>query len=512
MPPFPSWRRLHGAAPLCRLVALACLVTSCSEASKPVPGLDGGAGSSEPPPSTSGALDAGLGPTMDATSIPSVPVDAASPDTGTSDAAVVVDRPPTFSMRTIVRGLAGPWQLSAGFDEALWVTERVGARVTRVDPARGTTSTLLQLADVYQQSGQDGLLGMALEPGSDLVYLVYTYDADGGAEIDRRARLVRYRYLEASLIEPTPLLEGLPASSDHNAGRLVLGPDQHLYYSIGDQGKNQFDRRCEPIAAQLLPTQSELDLRDYRSYEGKILRIALDGSVPPDNPVIAGVRSHVFSYGHRNPQGLAFAPDGTLYASEQGPKTDDELNRIVAGGNYGWPYVAGFRDDRGYVYGAWAGASDCAQLSYSDYAFPASVQQQAESAWMDDAFVPPLRTFYTVDSDHDFLDSRCGDSPYICWPTVAPSSLAIYSSLAIPSWTGSFLITSLKDGAVHRFVGDYDELVFRTVDRYRDLLVAADGRTFYVATDASGATRALDGSPTKALAEPGAILEFRLSP
>ncbi|MET0283111.1 MAG: PQQ-dependent sugar dehydrogenase, partial [Polyangiales bacterium] len=106
----------------------------------------------------------------------------------------------------------------------------------------------------------------------------------------------------------------------------------------------------------------------------------------------------------------------------------------------------------------------------------------------------------------------CASTAYNCWPTVAPSSLAIYTSTAIPGWTGSFLLTSLKDGAVHRVDADRDELLFRTVNRYRDLAVSADGRTFYIATDPGGDTRALDGSPTNALAHRGAILEFRAQP
>src|SRR3954469_18817856 len=81
----------------------------------------------------------------------------------------------------------------------------------------------------------------------------------------------------------------------------------------------------------------------------------MDGSIPSDNPVIAGVRSHVYSYGHRNPQGLVFGPDGKLYESEHGPNTDDEINLIRAGGNYGWPYVAGYRDDQSYAFGELVG-------------------------------------------------------------------------------------------------------------------------------------------------------------
>ncbi|HEX2298708.1 MAG TPA: PQQ-dependent sugar dehydrogenase, partial [Pseudonocardiaceae bacterium] len=99
-------------------------------------------------------------------------------------------------------------------------------------------------------------------------------------------------------------------------GRLLIGPDQKLYYAIGDQGNNQFERSCEPIRAQDLPHAAEVAGKDWHNYVGKILRLNLDGSIPGDNPVLAGVRSHVYSYGHRNPQGLVFGPDGRLFSAE----------------------------------------------------------------------------------------------------------------------------------------------------------------------------------------------------
>ena len=94
----------------------------------------------------------------------------------------------------------------------------------------------------------------------------------------------------------------------------------------------------------------------------------LDGSIPADNPSINGVRSHIYTYGHRNPQGLEFGPNGLLYSSEHGPGTDDELNLIVAGSNYGWPHVAGYRDNRGYVYANWSQSKGvaCAALKFQE--------------------------------------------------------------------------------------------------------------------------------------------------
>ena len=163
------------------------------------------------------------------------------------------------------------------------------------------------------------------------------------------------------------------------------------------------------IRSQDLPSVAEVSARDVSKYQGKILRLNLDGSVPSDNPVIAGARSHVFSYGHRNPQGLAFGPDGKLYAAEHGPKTDDEVNLIQAGKNYGWPHVAGYRDDQAYVYGNWSASSPapCRSLEFSDFVLPPSVPRQQESAWIHRDFVPPLKSLFVVADAHDFTDPAC---------------------------------------------------------------------------------------------------------
>ncbi len=428
----------------------------------------------------------------------------------------------SFSKRVLVDGLANPWEISWGPDGWLWVTERTGKRVLRIQPSDGAVRVVLEIDEARQDAPQDGLLGMALHPrlgaagGENFVYVAYSYDASVG----RRYKIRRYTYDAAAdtLAAPQDLLTELPASTDHNAGRLLIGPDEKLYYTVGDQGENQFERKCNLDRAQELPTPEALSASDYQAYQGKILRLNLDGSVPDDNPVLGGVRSHIFSYGHRNPQGLAFGPTGVLFSSEQGPKTDDELNRIEPGKNYGWPQVAGFRDDKAYVYGNWSAAPDCEQLDYDDYTIPASVPQQKESEWNDESFAPPLLTFYTVESDYEFRDQKCGSRQYICWPTIAPSSLEFYSAerRALSGWSDSLLVTSLKRGTVFRVPlsddgaavsGDVAPL-FKTTNRYRDVAVNPDGRTFYVITDSRGLTGSVDGGATDALENEGSVLEF----
>jgi PQQ-dependent dehydrogenase (s-GDH family) len=432
----------------------------------------------------------------------------------------------SFTKRVLVEGLSGPWEISWGPDGWLWVTERTAKRVVRIRPSDGMLRVLVEIDEVRQDGGQDGLLGLAMHPqllantNQDFVYVAYSYDMAG----NRRFKIRRYTYDSASdtLTAPLDLLTGLPASSDHNSGRLLIGPDNKLYYTIGDQGENQFERKCNPDRAQELPTSAQVSSGDYQSYQGKILRINLDGSIPDDNPELNGVRSHIFSFGHRNAEGIAFSEAGVLFADEHGPKSDDELNRIEAGKNYGWPYEAGFRDDQGYVYGNWSAAPDCKELPYSDYTIPASVPQQKESAWNDPNFTPPLLTFYTVEANYQFQDPKCGANAYICWPTIAPSSLEFYSAAkqALTGWSDSLLITSLKQGTVYRVplsgdgtgISSHTTPLFKTTNRYRDLALNADGQTFYVITDNDGLTASVDGGATNALENKGSVLEFRAAP
>src|SRR5688572_2033025 len=270
--------------------------------------------------------------------------------------------PERFSMRVVTTGLENPWEIAWGPDNQLWVTERRGKRVTRINPADGMKSIAVRIPEVHESVGQDGLLGMALNPGllqgtgNDYVYVAFTYDDSPGPNLLRRIAVRRYRYDSRSrtLGAPLDLLTGLPSHDDHVSGRLIFGPDEKLYVSVGDQGSNFGANRCNLNRAQELPSQTEINAKDWTKYQGKILRLNLDGSIPRDNPLVAGVRSHIYSYGHRNPQGLVFGPDQKFYAAEHGPSSDDEVNLIEAGKNYGWPYVAGFNDDKGYVYGNWS--------------------------------------------------------------------------------------------------------------------------------------------------------------
>jgi PQQ-dependent dehydrogenase (s-GDH family) len=439
-----------------------------------------------------------------------------------------------FGKRVVTTGLANPFQVVWGPDDFLWVTERTGSRITRVQPSDGSKTTAITIREVLQADGPGGLLGMALDPGllkgsgNDFVYVAYTYDGDPDPKVLRRkTKIVRLAYdgKTLTLASPKDILTNLPAGTDHQGGRLVFGPDRKLYFSIGDLGANQLANFCMPDHSQNLPTAAQVQARDWSLYVGKVLRMNLDGSVPSDNPTIAGVKSHVYSYGHRNPQGLAFAPSGKLYESEHGPNTDDEINLIQAGRNYGWPHVAGYKDDQSYAYANWSASKGvpCSSLKFTAYPeVAASVPLQKESEWSHPDFTPPIQTFRTVPTGYNFKDPKCAERElyYQCWPTVAPSSLAVYSATnGIPGWAHSLLMPSLKHGTVYRIrlngagtavVGEPDENeFFKTVNRYRDVAVRPDGLALFIATDVGGNTQDERGRPASGVENPGSILEFR---
>jgi PQQ-dependent dehydrogenase (s-GDH family) len=426
-----------------------------------------------------------------------------------------------FSSRVLTTGLSNPWAMRWGPDDMIWVTERTSGEVTRVDPVSGAQQVLLTIPDVYTGPQHEGLLGMAFHPdllkgtGNDYVYLGYTVNNGTGEEPDPAARIVRYTYdaAQQQLVDPQILIDGLPAWNDHNAGRVVFGPDGKLYYSIGEQGANFGRNQRRPNMAQELPTKEEVASKDWHTYSGKILRLNLDGSIPEDNPEIKGVRSHILSYGHRNPQGLAFGPDGTLYEAEHGPATDDELNIIQPGGNYGWPRVAGHIDDKAYKYINWSQAPADADLTVEPV--PDSIPQFAESEFKE-PMVDPIATFWTVESDYP-IGEICG---YICDPTIAPASVYAYEAGedGIKEWDHSLLIPTLKHGTLYvqhlsedgKSADGLPVAWLSTQNRYRDVILGPDNRTVFIATDAFGsaAQKFGEGLNTSILHNPGAILMF----
>ena len=436
-----------------------------------------------------------------------------------------------FRQSEVVTGLAGPYEVTWGPDNMLWVTERTGKRITRVNTTTGEKKVAVTIDEVQAPGGQDGLMGLALDLTNNVVYTAYTYTDRSLPPHQTRPEASPYRFLYTKIVrltynratetlgDPVTLVAALPAGNDHQAGRMKIGPDRKLYYTIGDQGNDQLGNYCVPIEAQRLPTQAEIKAKNYVAYVGKSLRLNLDGSIPNDNPQIEGVRSHVFTYGHSNPQGIDFGPDGTLYESEHGPKTDDEINILKPGANYGWPHVAGMKDGKAYEYARWAeSTTPCAQIEFSDLAIPPTVPREPESAFTK-PFTEPIATMFTVPTGYNFSDPVCRGNDYICWPTVGVSSVEYYGlprNSGIPGWEKMLLATTLKRGSLYvvalspdgqRVQGPFSRY-FQSDNRYRDLAISPDGKTIYIATDPAGLAEAMAGGTTRTMTNKGSILAF----
>lgn len=429
-----------------------------------------------------------------------------------------------FVSRVITSGLDFPTAMNMGNDGFIWLAERAGKRITRVHPESGVKRTVVTIDEVHVGPQHEGILGLVLHPellqdtGNDYFYVTYTYNANADGDLDRKSKIVRYTfdYELQQAIDPVDLLTGIPAWNDHNAGTMVIGPDGYLYYTIGEQGGNQGGNYQRPILSQLLPTAEQIAEGDHSAYTGKTLRLGLDGSIPSDNPVLDGVQSHIFTYGHRNHQGLAFGDNGILYSSEHGPSTDDEVNILVSGGNYGWPNVSGYADDSAYVYANWSEAPE--DLRFNALNPPAEVPQQSETEFAAENpdIIDPIHTLFTVDNDYDFT-ANCG---WICNPTIGVSSIMHYSAgeNGIPFLDNTLLLPTLKHGVVYVVplsedgltVSDDPYMIFDTQNRYRDILASEDGRTLYLALDAGGTAAAKYGEAptTNIMHNPGTIISY----
>ena len=317
-----------------------------------------------------------------------------------------------LSVTPILSNLAVPWDIDFGPDGWIWFTEQRGV-VSRVNPNTGQRQRLIELTDVFFKRST-GLLGMTV--GVDktsrqtYVYLDYTYKK---AETVT-SKVVRYTFDRDTLVNPFVVLDDIPASDGHNGSRMAIAPDGTLIVSTGDAtvGKNA---------------------QDKNSVSGKFLRINPNGSVPSDNPIPG---SYVWSYGHRNSQGLCFSPSGKLYASEHGLANDDEINRIEKGRNYGWPTVTGLND------------------------------------------TPAEDAFYHANNVA---------VPLLCWtPTIAPAGIAFYAHKAIPEWRNSLIIGTLKECDIRVLALDNAgekitrEKIWadRQLGRLRDICVAPNGDVF----------------------------------
>ncbi|MBN8666959.1 MAG: PQQ-dependent sugar dehydrogenase [Chitinophagales bacterium] len=423
-----------------------------------------------------------------------------------------------FSKRVVASAFNSAWEVVYGPNDSLWVTENRTWKVYRVDIATGTKTTVLDLrsgpgadATINFPTGsgtqpQGGMMGLALHPNlysSDpavreakpWVYMAYVYERNACPGTNTSCvfttKIVRYDYLSNTLTNPVIVLDDIPGSSDHNSGRLVIGPtieagadaahtQYRLYYTVGDMGAGQFlntTRTNNALAVDVM--------------EGKVLRIntesdgdaGLDAWVPNDNQFfnasIITAQDYVYSYGHRNAQGLVWGNVGgtdRLYSNEQMDRTDDEVNIIEKGKSYGWDDVSGYCDDNvnGYKIGQTPSADENAYCSITP--------DHRE----------PIFTLFTTNAAG--MPALMAQSNNQLWPTVALSSIDFYGYNVIPGWNASLVMTPLKKDFVYRIklnaTGDAvtgDTITYFRGDgnRIRRVTVAPDGLRFYVARDAS---------------------------
>ncbi|MGW6895180.1 MULTISPECIES: PQQ-dependent sugar dehydrogenase [unclassified Streptomyces] len=252
---------------------------------------------------------------------------------------------------TLTEGLASPWGLTELPGGDLLVSSRDERTITRVDGRTGS-KTLLGTVPGVSPAGEGGLLGIAISPTYASDHLVYAYFTTGSDN-----RIARMRYDEhgdagRQLGAPQTILRGIPKGNIHNGGRIAFGPDHMLYAGTGETGNTGL-------------------AQDKASLAGKILRMTPDGRPAPGNPEPGLL---MYSYGHRNVQGLAWDSRKQLWASEFGQDTWDELNQIVPGGNYGWPKYEGKVGKKGFV-------DPVAQWKTSE-ASPSGIAFAQGSIWM----------------------------------------------------------------------------------------------------------------------------------
>ncbi len=230
-----------------------------------------------------------------------------------------------YNIEVIAENLEIPWAVAVSGDGRIFFTERTGT-VRVIDEGILLPEPVIAFGAPFISEGEGGLMGIVLDPEfrqNHYLYVMHTY-SEGGRSDNRVVRLVEQ---DNRAILDRIILDRIPGGQIHNGGRIKIGPDRKLYITTGDAG--------DAGLAQ-----------DLTSTAGKILRVELDGSIPADNPF---ANSPVFSYGHRNPQGLAWNMDNVLYASEHGATARDEINIIRPGGNYGWPVIEGGEEAGGLI-------------------------------------------------------------------------------------------------------------------------------------------------------------------
>lgn len=322
----------------------------------------------------------------------------------------------TIKDKILTQNLSHPWEILWGPDNFIWMTQK-GGQISRVNPGNGTVTPVYAMPDA-QSNGEGGLLGMVLHPNfsaNPYVYVSYNYNTSG----TYKEKVVRFTYNGTTLTSPMILVDNIAAASIHNGSRLLIVNDK-LFITTGDAAN-------KPLA------------QNTSSVNGKVLRINLDGSIPGDNPL---TNNPIWSWGHRNPQGLVMA-GSKMFSSEHGPSNDDEINIIEKGRNYGWPNVEGFCNTA---------------------------------------------------SEQSFCTANNVREPITAWtPTIAVSGMDYYNSDAIPQWKNSLLVATLKNSRLYQLrlntaateIEETKEFFTNAYGRMRDVCISPDGKVYICTSNGS---------------------------
>jgi glucose/arabinose dehydrogenase len=349
----------------------------------------------------------------------------APPGKGAGEVASAENGAIQFRVETIVGGLEVPWSIVFAPDGRMIFTERRG-RVRVFENGKLRAEPLAVIEDV-DPSGESGLMGLTLHPQfstNHLLYLSYAYSQNG-----KLVRVVRFRETGTALVERKVIVENIPAAQYHAGCRLRFGPDGKLYITTGDATQRELAQKLDSLA-------------------GKTLRLNDDGTVPPDNPFVKqqGARPEIWTYGHRNSQGLDWQPSTDLmFQTEHGPSGfdgpggGDEVNIVERGKNYGWPII-------------------------------------------------------------HHTQARAGlESPLLEYtPAVAPASGMFYRGSLFPQFRGNFFFGCLRGEALMRVVLDgrrvvsQERLLDKQYGRIRDVAEGPDGALYFSTSNHDGR-----GSPAK---------------
>ena len=337
----------------------------------------------------------------------------------------------TFDRSVIPVSLDLPWEIIYGPDHHLWVSEANGV-ISRINADSGERKVIFEANDYYGGSEKENApcdrsigaytYGLAMHPDflmdNNLLYLFYSYNEGSITDPQTRFKIVELEWdSEMELITSSnDLFTNISNGYDHWGGRMIAVKQNelnYLYFSVGDNGLS--DDNCYDS-----PQDNPNNLtQDPNTLNGKIHRIHLDGSIPDDNPISG---NSMFTRGHRNPQGLAFNHiSNVLYDIEHGDRTDDEVNVLLAGKNYGWKNIRGYHNDGNHP----------GEQEYVENYEPNELIKR-------DSLVEPI---------YSWGAESLPSGGFLTWPTVAPSDGIYYGYNTIPEWENSLLVVTLKNGS-----------------------------------------------------------------